>query len=700
MRRPAVLAPAFFALFVSFPALAVDFGVPAHPLDAVLGRPTGHSITVSVVAYQAGDGYVEYGPASGGSPVTTPVRPLPPETGVEFVLDGLLPNSPYTYRVFWRNGMEGPYTATPARTFRTARPAGQDFVFTIQADAHLDSNTSTPLYARTLENALADAPDFHIDLGDTFMTDKYGAAFTDARPQYYAQRYYFSLLCGSAPLFFVMGNHDGEAGYAADGTSRSISAWSANLRKNLFPNPLPDAFYSANPTPEPGIGLLQNWFAFTWGDVLIVALDPFWPTRQRGNGTDNWNWTLGKEQYDWLRRTLEGSRAKLKLVFIHHLVGGFGKDRRGGVEAAHMWEWGGANGDGSPGLAENRPGWPEPLHSLFVRTGVAAVFHGHDHLFVKQVKDGIVYQEVPQPGFPRLNQTGSAATYGYVTGTILGSSGHLRVKVSGGNATVDYVQALLPASETATRKNRDVVFSYVLAGRETPDAPVATWLLPSSARVPGEGGAAWTTDLAVANTGSASASLTLEFLGHDVDGRTGAKKTFSLGAGKSVTWADVLASVFSVDTDWGAIRLTSSSQSLTVTSQTYTPRPGGGTFGQSIPAFTSSDWIRTGTAKALAPVREDAAFRTNLVLANATEVPLDVSGTLVSASGTVLGSGRWTLLPLGMAQVTHVVRSLGVTGDVAGARLVLSTPTPGGAFAAYAALIDGGTNDPRTLLPR
>jgi acetyl-CoA carboxylase beta subunit len=53
-----------------------------------------------------------------------------------------------------------------------------------------------------------------------------------------------------------------------------------------------------------------------------------------------------------------------------------------------------------------------------------------------------------------------------------------------------------------------------------------------------------------------------------------------------------------------------------------------------------------------------------------------------------------------MTQVSRVVRDLGVSGDVSGARLVLSTPTAGGAFAAYASIIDAGTNDPRTLLPR
>jgi hypothetical protein len=99
-------------------------------------------------------------------------------------------------------------------------------------------------------------------------------------------------------------------------------------------------------------------------------------------------------------------------------------------------------------------------------------------------------------------------------------------------------------------------------------------------------------------------------------------------------------------------------------------------------------------------VREDAAFRTNVILCNTTPASLDVDAVLVAAGGPTLASKRYTLPPLGMTQVARVVRDMGVSGDVTGARLVLSTPTPGGAFAAYASTIDNTTNDPRTLLPR
>jgi hypothetical protein len=115
-------------------------------------------------------------------------------------------------------------------------------------------------------------------------------------------------------------------------------------------------------------------------------------------------------------------------------------------------EWGGKNADGSEGFKQNRPGWEMPIHQLFVKTGVNIVFHGHDHLFVKEELDGIIYQEVPQPGHPS-GGTRSAEEYGY-TGVILGSSGHVRVTVSEKEAKVDYVRSIVPGVTRAISKTQ------------------------------------------------------------------------------------------------------------------------------------------------------------------------------------------------------------------------------------------------------
>jgi hypothetical protein len=237
-------------------------------------------------------------------------------------------------------------------------------------------------------------------------------------------------------------------------------------------------------------------------------------------------------------------------------------------------------------------------------------------------------------------------------------------------------------------------------GPLTSPAGANIWLLPSSARAPGTNGAFYTTELTVANAGGVDATFTLKFLGHDQDGTSGVERTFALAAGRSATYTDVLGSVFGQSSGaYGAIQISSGGASLAVLGQTSTPGFGG-TFGQSVPAAAPEDLVRAGAPQSLIAVREDAAFRTNLILANAIEAPLDVDVALVADTGVTLGTKRYSLPLLGMTQVAHVVRDLGVSGDVVGARLVLSTPTPGGAFAAYASAIDNTTNDPRTLLPR
>lgn len=433
--------------------------VPAHPWDIILGRPSRDSITVSVLAYQPLEGFIEY--ESGKAKNKTAVQAFKASEPVEIVLKGLKPDAQYSYRFHTRANAADQFTPSAAYSFHTARPAGSSFTFTVQSDSHLDYNTSPELYARTLANALADKPDFHFELGDTFMTDKY-ANYQDAHKQYLAQRYYFGLLCHSAPLFFALGNHDGERGRSLNGTANNMTVWSATMRKRYLPNPSPNAFYSGNTKAEPFVGLLQNYYSWEWGDALFIVLDPFWFTKDRGNA-DNWARTLGEEQYQWLRKTLAGSKTKFKFVFLHHLVGGIDRSARGGIAAAKLYEWGGRNADGSDGFKQHRPGWEMPIHQLLMQHKVSAVFHGHDHLFAKEELDGIVYQEVPQPGHPRFERPRNAAEYGYAGGEIQGSAGHLRITVLKEKAQVDYVRSYLPQEERSERTNGVSSYSYRIA---------------------------------------------------------------------------------------------------------------------------------------------------------------------------------------------------------------------------------------------
>lgn len=451
---------------VDDPRFLFKTDVPAHPLDVVLGRPTDKSVTASVLAYAERDGVIAYGPHAGAPSEKTSSFPLPAGEPAEIGLTGLSANTRYFYTLRTRE-RGGEWKSEAERTFHTQRAPGSAFTFTVQSDPHLDYGIDLPTYEKSLGNALAAKTDFHVDLGDTFMVDK-RPTYALAAPQYLAQRYYFGLVGHSAPVFLVLGNHDGESlGKGRGGeSSDGMPVWSNAMRKKYFPNPSPDGFYTGNATPHPRAGLLENYYAWEWGDGLFIALDQYWfSQRVNRSGGDNWGRTLGREQSEWLRRTLEASKAKFTFVFTHHLVGGATPEGRGGVEASHFFEWGGKELDGRNTFAEKRPGWSVPIHELLAKRGGCIVFHGHDHFYVHAERDGVTYQLVPQPGHERVDNTRTAAEYGYKAGVIAGASGILRVSVSPVKAVVDYVRAYPASAESAERKTGAVTHSYEILPR-------------------------------------------------------------------------------------------------------------------------------------------------------------------------------------------------------------------------------------------
>lgn len=411
--------------------------VPPYLFNVWLCRPEAESVTVSVLAWDEMDAFIEYG--DGLKTATVKLSSGAPQN---IVLRGLKPDTSYRYRLTYRR-LGGEAIQDVMRSFHTQRKTGETFSFVMQADSHLDNNTDVRVYQQTLANMLADQPDFMMDLGDTTMVDKFGRFYTRSESQYRAQRYYMGRIAHSVPIFMVLGNHDGEKG-----SDPEMSDWSLKQRHTYFPNPT-----DGNDK--------HSHFAFEWGNALFIALDPFWPTTKRG--ASGWDMTLGETQYRWLTKRLTSSKASLRFVFIHHLVGGLGRDVRGGAKTAAYMEWGGKNGDGSEGFRRNRPGWEMPLHQLFVQNGVNIVFHGHDHLFVKEELDGIIYQDVPQPGHPS-GGTRSAEEYGY-GGVILGSSGHVRVTVERNQATVNYVRSVVPSVTRADIENAGVEHSYTVKPR-------------------------------------------------------------------------------------------------------------------------------------------------------------------------------------------------------------------------------------------
>ena len=453
----------------------------------LLGKPTDTSVAVNVVPVQDLSLYYEYGNAPGAYTSRTSTEPAKAGVASETVLRGLRSNTQYYYRLQYQLAGSSEWTSRTEHSFRTQRPPGEPFVFTITADSHLEG-VGGPMAGRRFQqaalNIAKDRPDFHFDLGDTFGTDGMTTQ-GQVDDRYLALRTYFETFADSAPLFLVLGNHENEEGWNLD-DDPSLALMSVRGRKQFYLTPVPDAFYTGNADRLEAIGgdgLREDYYAFEWGDALFVAIDPFQYTMKNPYGAmagesgddpaegDQWNWTLGRQQFDWLKKTLESSRAKYKFVFAHHVTGGQVGRRgggnpayvRGGANAAPYFEWGGLNADGSWGFDALRPGWGGvPIHQLMAQNGVTAFFHGHDHQYAYEVFDGIVYQELPSPSLMGngFNLYSEADPY---TKRVLPNSGHLRVSVDSSRVTVDYVRSDVAPNGI----NGQVAYSYTIepAGR-------------------------------------------------------------------------------------------------------------------------------------------------------------------------------------------------------------------------------------------
>ena len=414
--------------------------VPDQPYNIILSRPTNHSIVVSVFSMRDFDGYLQYKKQNSGVYSKTKAIRFTSGHTENIQLNDLEKNCSYQYQLITTAKEKENILSSSVRTFHTARANNSVFRFAIQADSHLDENCDTLYYRTTSENILTESPDFLIDLGDTWMTDKYREDYKQSLQQYKAQRYFFGTLCHSVPLMLTLGNHDGEPGKPAKKTGdENMTQWATETRRFYYSNPYPDGFYEGNREKDATGNYLQNYYSWEWGNALFVVLDPF---RYTLNNKNPWSRTLGKEQYQWLKQTLQNSKADFKFIFIHNLVGGQDNKgiARGGAEASLFFEWGGKNADSTEGFGQQRSGWEMPIHELLKQNKVTAVFHGHDHFYAKQERDGIIYQLLPQPGYTRYSYPNQAAEYGYVNGTIMNAPGFIEVEVKEKECTVQYLQ--------------------------------------------------------------------------------------------------------------------------------------------------------------------------------------------------------------------------------------------------------------------
>ena len=479
--------------------------------DELLGKPTGTSITINIVPASAIEYRYQYRKASEAS-YTAQTVPVTAVAGApsEVTITGLSPNTRYYYRMIYDGDGDvddGDYEVRSEHSFWTQRAQGSTFVFAVTSDTHHNLNTT---YTTAMDNILSDQADFLVDLGDTFMVDgQTDQSGVNTRYLDFREPAYLDRIGHSVPVFLSSGNHEEEEGWNLDDTPFSIGLASIQARKAFYPTPVdqgPGGFYSGNTDSLVAIDeatygdeLREDYYAWTWGDALFVVIDPFQytmnlsysPTAGEGGDDpvtgDQWSWTLGETQFNWLKTTLQSSDAKYKFIFSHQMVGGIPRAIsgvgagyvRGGAEAAAYFEWGGKNADGTEGFAANRNAedfGSTPLHQFMAANGVSAYFHGHDHQYVYEKRGSVVYQEVPSPsmtmaGFSGIYTVGTNPEYETIA--IYPSTGHLRITVNPTQATVAYVRS----------NQTGVSYTYTIA----PNTPTVTHDLTMAVN-PTEGG--------------------------------------------------------------------------------------------------------------------------------------------------------------------------------------------------------------------
>lgn len=428
--------------------------------DVVVGCSTDNSIVLSVVAPNGRSVSVNYGRSIDA--MTLKEEKIVLENNiVEIKLEGLLPNSRYYYRIFVSGAPLG-----ELYSFVTRRSVGSTFRFGVQGDSHperIREMFSPELYEINMRNATKSQLDLYFTLGDDFSIERFiemnSVTQQNVDNIYLAQRKYLGMVGCNSSLYLVNGNHEQAAKYLLDGTSVNPAVCAGISRKRFYPLPDPEGIYSGDLFPVDYVGFLKDYYAFEWGDALFVTIDPYWHSEiavdniagSTDKTRDPWGSSIGDEQYQWLKNTLANSSAKYKFVFSHHVLG----TGRGGVEQASLYEWGGYDNKGRWLFNEKRPTWEMPIHQLFVEYGVTIFFQGHDHLFCKQEKDGVIYQSCPNPADNTYRAFNVDA---YTSGVSFPNSGFVEVEVSPTNVNVQYIRAYLPGDGV----NGETGYSYVI----------------------------------------------------------------------------------------------------------------------------------------------------------------------------------------------------------------------------------------------
>jgi hypothetical protein len=327
----------------------------------------------------------------------------------------------------------------------------------------------------------------------------------------------------------------------------------------------------------------------------------------------------------------------------------------------------------------------------------AAVLDAADPLSISPNRNPVMPGETVTFTFsPPVVFSGDAITFNFGDGTESTVSYSVGCAIIGGCVEVTHAYAG-PGEFTirgeGTARGVAVVGSTTVTVSAAP--PDQGRYILTAAHLPGFGGTLWRTDLEVHNPGTVTASYIIELLARNQPNPDPPRATFTLSEGRSATYADILHSVFSFS-GAAALRITPIQGDVLLASRTFN-QTANGTYGQFVPAHTVSQAIVSGKAGRLIQLSHDPSlatgFRTNIGFVSASVVPIDVEIRFATAIGRHLGTHAFQLKPYEFKQFDKAFEL--VTREVVnGGYATVRTTTTGGAFFAYASVVDNRTGDP------
>jgi len=222
-----------------------------------------------------------------------------------------------------------------------------------------------------------------------------------------------------------------------------------------------------------------------------------------------------------------------------------------------------------------------------------------------------------------------------------------------------------------------------------PEPPSGS-LVTAAAKLSGQAGTNWMTDLAVVNLGRSSTTVEAEAWRRDQTNLNPTTRSFDLDPMSSRTFEDVLGGLFGLPNSSAASLLLAADQPLAVSSRTYNSTSNG-TYGQAIPAAAMANTFAPGEVAVVTGITEGPAARSNLGLVNTSESPIRVHAEFFEAGGGSLGSIDYDVPARGSIQRNRVIRDVH-SGSVDLAWATLRTLD--GDFTAFLSTVDAVTGDP------